>query len=162
MSSKEEIAELIRVRDERVAASKCKEFFSKAENYLTENISIIENYSAGKSIQYLVSTDGTTIRGKNQDDGGGSFQCGGHMDSASLQAIAQSRPNISVGPPKNECLPLRSNMAPAQVDAVDKEGFSKFNDRYGRGIKLSLSSTTDTPDPSICLVQSSLVESPKS
>lgn len=161
MSSKEEAAELARVWNEWEAASKCKEFYSKEENYLNESISIIENCSAGNSVQYLVSTDGTVIHGKNQDEGGGAFQCGGHIDSATLQAIVRKMPSISNGPPKNQRPPLRSNIHPTQDSAMEKEEFSKFS-QYGRGFKLSLDSTPDTTDPSICLVDSSPVDSQKS
>lgn len=162
MTSKDGITELTRMWDEWEAASKCKEFLSKAENYLNENISTIENYTAGNSVQYMLSTDGTVIRGKNQDNGGGSIPFRGYIGSAALQAMVRSMPRIGVGPSRNECLPLKGNIPPTQANTVDKGGVSKFNDWYGRGIKLSLGSTSDTSDPSICLVESRLVKSPKS
>lgn len=161
MTSKEDIAELGRMWSEWEAASKCKEFFSKAENYLNENISVIENRSAGNSDQYMVSTDSTVIRGKNQDDGGGAFQCGGHIDSATLQAIVRSRQGANVNPPKNESLSLEGNILPAHVDAINKGGFSRFNDRYGRGIKLSLDPAPVTLDPTITKEDSTHSGSPK-
>jgi hypothetical protein len=107
----------------------------------------------------MVSTDGTGIRGKNHDDGGSAMQVGGHIDPASLQAMVRSI-HINVGPSKNDRPPLRGNPPPAQVDAVDKGGVSKF-DRYGRGIKLSLDSTPDISDLSEDVVEITPVGSSK-
>jgi len=63
---KEDIADLTGTWDELETALKSKEMFSEAENCLNENISVIENYGAGDARQIMVSTDGKTIRGKNQ------------------------------------------------------------------------------------------------
>jgi hypothetical protein len=38
--------------------------------HLKENISTIENYATGDAIQFMVSTDGHTINGKNRGLGG--------------------------------------------------------------------------------------------
>jgi hypothetical protein len=86
--SEDDLVDLARLRDEWDTARKCVEICSSASLHLKENVSTIENYGVGDAVQFLVSTDGRTIHGRNQGLGWRTRQLGGHVTDASLQKIS--------------------------------------------------------------------------
>ncbi|KAF4447926.1 putative pathogenicity protein CRX2 [Fusarium austroafricanum] len=72
-------------------------FCSNVETYLKENISNIENHAEGDdTIQFMVSTDGKPLNGKNHGIGSRLKQAGGHFQEQSLQQISQDFTTISL------------------------------------------------------------------
>jgi hypothetical protein len=65
MTSEEDLADLVRLREECETARQCMDICSKADIHLKENISTIDKYATGNAIQFMVSTDGKTIHGTN-------------------------------------------------------------------------------------------------
>jgi hypothetical protein len=54
-----------------------------------KNMSTIENYAEGDAIQFMVSTNGKTICGKNCGSGWRTRQIGGYMSDVSLQQLCR-------------------------------------------------------------------------
>lgn len=75
----------------------CLKFCSNVDSYLEEQISNIENDAEGDdSIQFMVSTDGNKINGKNRGKGMRLKQAGGHFDNASLQQVSRDFTTVSI------------------------------------------------------------------
>ncbi|KAG4279579.1 hypothetical protein FPRO04_13583 [Fusarium proliferatum] len=70
---------------------------SNIDTYLEEKISNIENHAEGDdTIQFMVSTDGKPLHGKNHGIGSRLKQAGGHFKEQSLQQISQDFTTISL------------------------------------------------------------------
>jgi flagellar biosynthesis chaperone FliJ len=131
--SSENRAELESVRDEWETARKCKDLYAKADSHLKANISIIDNYATGDAIQFMVSTDGQILHGKNQGLGWRSRQVGGHMNDASLQQL--SRDMFASHFQTSGTDPSSAQHNPS--NAADTAPSSQFDGRYGQGFKLA-------------------------
>jgi hypothetical protein len=68
-----------RLRDQWETTRQCLGICSRADDHLKENISTIDNYATGDAIQFMVSTDGKTIHGKNNGLGWRTRQVGSHI-----------------------------------------------------------------------------------
>ncbi|KAH8658388.1 hypothetical protein BX600DRAFT_65483 [Xylariales sp. PMI_506] len=89
--SEEEVTDLTRLRDEWETALQCRNVYAKADSYLKDHRSVIENYASGDdSVQIMVSTNNKTLRGQNRGFGARLTQVGGHMNDLSFQAFAQN------------------------------------------------------------------------
>jgi hypothetical protein len=131
MNSKVEAAELTRLREEWTTARQCLDICSSAESHVKQNISIIDNYARGDdTVQFLVSTNGKTIHGKNRGFGIMTRQVGGHLSDASLQQMSRDV-RISL-----RALRPESSASQGDADAEDEQDV-EFKGRYGRGLKLS-------------------------
>ncbi|RYC79881.1 hypothetical protein BFJ63_vAg17239 [Fusarium oxysporum f. sp. narcissi] len=70
---------------------------SNIDAFLEEKISNIENHAEGDdTIQFMVSTDGKPLNGKNHGVGSRLKQAGGHFKEQSLQQISQDFTTISL------------------------------------------------------------------
>jgi hypothetical protein len=94
MTSEEDLADLARLQEEWETTRQSREICSKAEIHLKENISIIENYAVGDAIQFMVSTDGNRLHGKNRGLGWRTRQIGGHLSDATVQKISRDMSSI--------------------------------------------------------------------
>jgi Fungal N-terminal domain of STAND proteins len=136
-NSKEDLEELIRLREQWDTARQCMDICSKADTHLKENISTIDNYATGDAVQFMVSTDGTIIHGTNRGLGWRSRQVGGHLNDISLQQI--SRDLSSTGFQNTEV--SGGNKPPVPDDGAKNKPGSEFNERYGQGFKLPPTTT---------------------
>ena len=89
LDSEEDVVNLTRLRHEWEATRQGMDICSKARDNLKENVSIIDNYAIGDAIQFMVSTNGKTIQGKNRGLGWRTRQIGGHLSDESVQEIAR-------------------------------------------------------------------------
>jgi len=137
MTTKEDFADLERLRDEWETTRQCKDICSKADTHLMENVSVIENYATGDAIQYMVSTDGKTLHGKNRGLGPRTDQVGGHFSDLSLQILSRNIANIRTHGTSKEDLPPRDQPSSIPDDGLENEPDSEFGERYGRGVKLT-------------------------
>ena len=145
MTSEEEVADLARLREEWETARQSLDIYSKADNHLKQNISIIENYATGdETIQFLVSTNGKTIHGKNRGFGSKQRQLGGHLSDLSLQQISRDISHMSSHSMGENSPSPRDNTASTPADVVEKASSSDFRERYGKGFKLAPNSSPDT------------------
>jgi hypothetical protein len=152
MTSEEEYADLERLRDEWETARRCMDICSRAGNHLKESVTTIENYATGDAIQFMVSTDGKTIHGKNQGLGWRSRQVGGHLSDASVQQLSRDMTNVNFRNTKIGDPPSRDN-SQSPEDKVNSEPASDFSSRYGRGFELTPKSSSDMPMSSTAAVE---------
>ena len=129
MASEDDVTDLIRLREEWKTARRCMDICSQAETHLQANVSVIDNYATGDdAIQYLVSTNGQTIHGKNTGYGWRTRQVGGHLSDASIQQISRDSSAVFA---------RRTDSAGSRTSTVDKakedESAPEFDRRYGRG-----------------------------
>ncbi|KAK5311756.1 hypothetical protein LTR93_011616 [Exophiala xenobiotica] len=85
LKSPEDVADLSRLQEEWEATRQSMEIFSKADHFLTQNTSTIDNYGLGNAVQFMVLTDGKTIRGTNRGLAWRTRQVGGHMSDETVQ-----------------------------------------------------------------------------
>jgi hypothetical protein len=143
MSSKEDVAELAKLQEEWKSIRQSMDICTNAENYLKENISTIENYATGDAVQFMVSTNGKTIRGVNRGLGWRTRQYGGHVSDASLQQLSRDLTSMTIR--GNGVESASQGDAPsAEVKGEGKESNPGFDARYGRGLKLAPKSVATT------------------
>ena len=160
MTSEEELADLVRLREEWETARQCIDICSKANIHLKENISTIDNYATGDAVQFMVSTDGTILHGRNRGLGWRTRQVGGHLSDVSLQQLSRDMSSTSFENTGNEGPSSRSNTLSVPNDEVGNKPDSEFGERYGPGFKLIPRATADTPMPSTGSVEGRLNSPP--
>ncbi|KNG91327.1 hypothetical protein ANOM_000456 [Aspergillus nomiae NRRL 13137] len=90
VDSEEEELELTRLQDEWEAARQCMGIWSRADHNLKENISVIENHATGGDAwQYMLSTTGQILHGRNEGHGGQIRQMGGHMSEEAVMQLSR-------------------------------------------------------------------------
>ncbi|KAL4943092.1 hypothetical protein BDV06DRAFT_190804 [Aspergillus oleicola] len=140
-ASEEESTELARLRDEWETTRQCIDICSKADNHFKESITTVDNYATGDATQFMVSTNGQVIHGRNRGLGWRSRQVGGHLDDVSLQQLSKDFTSISFHNIRDAALSSPGNTTSAASDMASSESTSEFSRRYGRGSKLTPSST---------------------
>jgi len=96
MASPDDLADLARLQEEWETARQCMNICAKADGHLKENVTVIDNYATGDAIQFMVSTDGKTIHGKNRGLGWRTRQVGGHLSDATVVQLSQDMARINV------------------------------------------------------------------
>lgn len=137
--SEEEHTDAARLRDKLAATRQSITICSRAHDYLKDNVSTIDNYATGDTVQFMVSTSEKTIHGKNRGPGWRTRQVGGHISDESLQQIARSLATVAMpssgsrgsSPPVDARFDSKVNVKPGE------EPNSKFKEQYGRGFKLT-------------------------
>jgi hypothetical protein len=161
MTSEEELADLVRLREEWETARQCMDICSRADIHLKENVSNIDNYATGDAIQFMISTDGKTLHGRNRGLGWRTRQVGGHLSDVSLQQLSRDMSSISFHNTGNEDPSSRGSTLPVPDDGVENKPGSEFRERYGRGFKLPSRTTAETPMSSTGLAEGRRSSSPK-
>jgi len=148
MTSEEDFADLIKLQEEWETTRQSREIFAKAEMHLKENISTIENYATGDAMQFMVSTDGNIIHGKNRGVGWRTRQVGGHLSDLSVQQLSRDMSSIHFQHNSNDGPSPRANTTSVPDDGVENQPSSEFKVRYGPGFKLPPNATADIHMPS--------------
>jgi hypothetical protein len=161
MTSEEDLADLVMLRDEWETARQCVDICSKADIHLKENITTIENYATGDAVQWMVSTDGNLLHGKNRGLGWRTRQVGGHLSDVSVQQLSRDMSRTGFENFGNEGPSSRGNTLSAPDDGVENKPGSEFKERYGRGFKLTPKTTAHTPTSSTPSAEGRLSSSPK-
>jgi hypothetical protein len=136
MTSNEDIADLLRLQQEWETTQQAMNIFSKAENYLRDNVSVIDNYATGDAVQFMVSTNGKVIHGKNRGLGWRSRQVGGHLSDEALKQISHDMSTIviqNVGKPDSS--PPASGTRSSQDEEENKPSLA-VKDHWSQGVKL--------------------------
>ena len=89
-----------------------------------ETMSTIENYAGGDAIQFMVSTNGKIIYGKNRGLGWRTRQVGGYVSDTSLRQLSQDILSNNIQGTGDDNLSFRGNTS------------SSFNDSIGGGLEL--------------------------
>ncbi|KAJ5292443.1 uncharacterized protein N7443_008396 [Penicillium atrosanguineum] len=146
ISSEQDAADLTRLRDEWKTARQCLDICSRADTHVKENVSVIENYGLGDSLQFMVSTNGQILHGKNRGLGWRTRQVGGYVSDESVQQLSRdiastSLHHVRVGSPLS-----RDDTTPASGNRAEGETTAAFKERYGSGFKLKpMASPNSTP-----------------
>ena len=147
-TSVEELADLARLREEWDTARQCMDICSKADIHLKENISVIDNYATGDAVQFMVSTDGKTIQGRNRGLGWRTRQVGGHLSDVTLQKLSRDFSSITFRNTGDENSSRRGIGSSVPDDGTEHKPGPDFKERYGPGFKLTSRTTADTPESS--------------
>ncbi|GKU14516.1 unnamed protein product [Fusarium langsethiae] len=128
------------LNDEAEALRHSLNLCSNIDTYLEEKISNIVNHAEGDdTIQFMVSTDGKPLNGKNHGVGSRLKQAGGHFKEQYLQQISQDFTTISLHQTGGK-KPSRNASSPAAQSETTTESLgTPFN---GRGFTL-------TPKPEV-------------
>lgn len=144
MTSEEEHQDLTRLRDEWETPHKCMDICSKANDNLKENMSTIDNYATGDALQFMVSTTGQTINGKNRGLGWRTRQVGGHLSDVTIQQLSRDMTSINIRNPENAGPSSEGTASFISGDATESEAKTEFKERYGQGFTLTPRSSTST------------------
>lgn len=143
MTSEEDLADLVRLQEEWETTRQSREICSKAEMHLKENITTIENYATGDAIQFMVSTDGNVVHGKNRGLGWRTRQVGGHLSDLSVQQLSRDMSMARFQHNENEGPSSRGNTVSVLDDGVKNKPGSEFKERYGPGFNLTPRTSTE-------------------
>lgn len=147
-ASEEDFADLVKLRDEWDTARQCMDICSKADTHLKENVSTIDNYATGDTIQFMVSTNGKTINGRNRGLGWRTRQVGGHLSDVSLQKLSGDFSSITLRTSDGDNPSLHDDKERVPTSSMEGKHGPEFKERYGRGFKLTSVTTADTPTSS--------------
>jgi hypothetical protein len=158
LASEEDFADLVRLQEEWETTRQSREIFSKAEMHLKENITTIDNYATGDAIQFMVSTDGNIVHGKNRGLGWRTRQVGGHLSDLSVQQLSRDMSSVRFEYKGNDPS-SRDNTTSVPDDGVELKPGSEFKERYGPGFKLT-PRTTDIHKPATASAEGRLSSPP--
>lgn len=144
-STSEDTADLARLREEWDTARQCMNICSKADIHLKENISNIDNYSTGDAVQFMVSTNGKTLHGRNRGLGWRTKQFGGYMSDVTVQKISRDFSGLNLQNRESEILSSEGHTPSMPGDETENNHGSEFQERYGRGFKLTSKTTAKIP-----------------
>jgi hypothetical protein len=147
LGSEEDFADLVRLQEEWETTRQSREICSKAEVHLKENISTIDNYATGDAMQFMVSTDGNIIHGKNRGLGWRTRQVGGHISDLSVQQLSRDMSSVRFEYNGNNVPSSRGNTISVSDDGLENKPGSEFKERYGPGFKLTPRTTADIHIP---------------
>jgi hypothetical protein len=160
LASEEDLADLVRLQEEWETTRQSREICSKAEVHLKENISTIDNYATGDAVQFMVSTDGNIIHGKNRGLGWRTRQVGGHLSDLSVQQLSRDMSSVRFEYNGNDAPSSRGNTISVPDDGVENKPGSEFKERYGPGFKLTARTTADIHMPATPSAEGRLSSSP--
>ena len=136
LKSEDDLADLSRLRDEWNTTRECIDICSQADRHLKETVTTVENYGTGDAVQFMVSTNGQVIHGKNRGLGWRTRQVGGHLSDESVQQLSRDMTTINI-----------QRMNDEDLTSADKQ--QMYSERYGRGHQLTPKSSLDEPPISI-------------
>lgn len=136
MRSPADAADLLRLQEEWNATRQSMGIFSKADQYLEQTTSTIDNYGLGDAVQFMVSTDGKTIRGTNRGLGWRTRQVGGHMSNDTVQQLSRDMTVLPVHNVRTETSPPQADKEATSTDGTENQPNSDF-ERFGKGHKLT-------------------------
>lgn len=132
-TSKDEVTDLARLRDEWETTRQCMDICSKADNHLKENVSVIDNFATGDAVQFMVSTNGKILHGKNRGTGWKTRQVGGYLSDAAVMHLSRDISGISHRNVEKEVVSTRGDGPNA---AAENGKAPDFGERWGRGFTL--------------------------
>lgn len=137
MTSEEDVADLTRLQEQWEAAYQCIDICSKANEHLKENVSTIDNYGVGDAVQFLVSTNGKVIHGKNRGLGWRTRQVGGYLSDNAIMQISRDMTTINLKATGREAHSSGNDTQSVPDDSAETGQASEFNERHGRGVRLA-------------------------
>lgn len=142
--SDDDIADLERLRDEWNATRESVKLCAVAGNHLRNNVSSIENHGVGDSVQFMVSTNGQVIHGKNRGMGWKNRQVGGHMSDNVVLQLSQDMVKEDPQVRNPDGLTFRAGMPSESEPLLDVRQDAPFGGRHGKGFKLETQPLSNT------------------
>lgn len=137
MTSGDEVAELARLQAEWDTTRKSMDICSRAETHLRESISTIDNYATGDAVQFMVSTNGKVIHGKNRGLGWRTRQVGGYVSDASVQQLSRDMTSVKIqNVERDEPLPQANSPSGSESGKENVQPSDSWQ-RHGQGFKLA-------------------------
>jgi hypothetical protein len=146
MESSGDRVDLSRLQDEWETTRQCIDICSKADTHL--QVTTVDNYATGDSVQFMVSANGQVFHGKNRGLGWKNRQVGGHMSNDSIQQLSRDMTSINFRSTANQDMLPEGNPTP-NVGGENKT--AEYSERYGRGFVL-----TPQPPPGDSVAPTSL------
>ncbi|KAH8887335.1 hypothetical protein GQ53DRAFT_784306 [Thozetella sp. PMI_491] len=147
MALEEDLADFLRLQDEFDATRQAMEFCAKAESHLREGVSVIDNYATGDALQFMVSTEGKVLHGKNRGLGWRSRQVGGYLSNETVQQISKDMSRIVVQSTEKTGSSPPASVARGPGDDAEHNPSSAVKEHWTRGFKLGDKSPTRGPPP---------------
>ena len=150
MMSEDDVADLARLQEEWETARQGVIFCSQAEDYLKENVSVIENDATGDAIQLMVSTTGKPVHGKNKGYGWRTRQVGGlfNADETVVQ-LSRDMARVNIDTAGNDSESSRSKPPSQPTRAAESDSTSEAWVRHGKGNTLKASSSPGGAAPGV-------------
>ena len=138
-TSSSDAAEILRIETDIESNRRFLDICYEADRQAKKKISQIDNFATGDdNVQFLGSTDGNVVQGKNRLFGLRNQQLGGHIDGTTLQKVIQTNARIAIAPGGVDLQGLKD--ATSSSPEVAGRGDAQepgFDGRYGNGHKLS-------------------------
>ncbi|KAG8627700.1 hypothetical protein KVT40_003573 [Elsinoe batatas] len=133
--------DFMRLREEREATRQAMDICTSAQEHLKESVNNVENFATGNALQFMASTDGRTIRGKNKGFGAVTGQVGGTYDPASFAELCKimNAVNLDLTHQTPGAAASSSRQSKETGDTSLEHGqhhTSKFDNQYGKGVRL--------------------------
>lgn len=119
-ASAEDIA---RLRSEFESTRRSMKTLQSVNNQLERKCSVIENYATGDAVQFMVSTRGKLLRGKNRSTGWKARQAGGYLDDQTVKDLSLNWTSLEY--------------CHGGAQAMPAERQAQFLERFGHGFKLT-------------------------
>lgn len=136
LASNDDIADLERLQDEWDATRESVKLCAVAGQHLKNNVSSIENHGVGDSVQFMVSTNGQVIHGRNRGMGWKNRQVGGHMSDNVVLQLSQDMVKDNLHTGASGELPSRGRTVAGSDIAISGDQDMPFEGRHGKGFKL--------------------------
>ena len=117
--------EITALRSELDSTRRSMKVLQSARNQLERQTSVIENHATGDAVQFMVSTKGKLLRGKNRSLGWKARQGGGYMDDETVKQLSQDWSSLEFRP------------GDSGARAMPAARQAEFHERFGHGFKLT-------------------------
>ncbi|RMD40378.1 hypothetical protein DV735_g4744, partial [Chaetothyriales sp. CBS 134920] len=135
--------ELRLMKEERLSAQRCLQICDQ----LSKHISQIQNYATGDAVQFMVSTNGKVLHGKNQGLGWRTRQVGGYLSDDLVAQLSKDMSNMGYHPPEKDASDRQAKSGSGSEDSEEGGHGSDAWQRHGRGIRLANKRTPELSPP---------------
>ncbi|RMZ75718.1 hypothetical protein DV738_g5334, partial [Chaetothyriales sp. CBS 135597] len=146
-ATQDDADDLTRLHDEWETTRQCLSICSKVDGHLKANVSIIENYATGDAVQFMVSTNGKVLHGKNHGLGQRTRQFGGYMSEKLVAQLSKDMANTGLHDPERDASARRAKSRDDTEDADETDPVADAWQRHGRGIRLANKHAPGLPRP---------------
>lgn len=148
-TSEEDLADLVRLREQWDVSRQCLEICTKAQMHMKEETSNIDNYVTADAVQLFVLTDGKAICGRNRGLGWRTKALRGHLSDSAVQQISRDILSITFQNTGSESPPLLGNTPSTHNEGLSHKSGSEFMKRYRQGSELTSRITSATYDEAL-------------
>lgn len=126
---RETAGSIAQIRDEWMLARKSMVALTTALRYLEQHAGVVENFATGDAVQFMVSTQGKVLHGRNRGLGWRARQVGGYMEDETVRELSRNFNSLAF---QDVGAWQKSQRGPHEPN---------FKDRFGGGFKLTTART---------------------